>query len=131
MLRVSNTIIFWMKNCKYKNVKFTISFSGLSPTAASVSRLIKSGLTVTEIYTQYVSVMDELASEKQESARLKSYITQIVHEIEEKGPLLKKQREDYENALETVSELTKRNDELVMEIQNLRETCLECKRLEG
>lgn len=104
---------------------------GLSPTAAAASRLIKSGMTMTEIYTQYVNVMDELASEKQESARLKSYVTHIISEIEDKGPLLKKQREDYENALETVSELTKRNDELVMEIQNLRELCSECKRLEG
>lgn len=112
-------------------VKFTICVLGLSPTAASVSRLIKSGMTVTEIYNQYVSVMDELTSEKQECARLKSYITHIINEIEEKGPLLKKQREDYENALETVSELTRRNDELVMEIQNLRDTCLECRRQEG
>ena len=38
-----------------------------------------------------------------------------------KAPLLKRQREDYERALITISQLTKQTDEASMEFQQLRQ----------
>lgn len=103
----------------------------LSPSAAAASRLIKPGMSLTQIYTQYVNVSEELAHEKEECRRLNSYIQHIINEIEDKGPLLRKQREDYETALETIKEISQQNDNLVMENQNLKDETMQCKRNEG
>lgn len=106
-------------------------FVDLSPGAAAAANLLKSGMSLTGIYNKYVEVAEELATQKAESARVKAYLAEIVEELEAKGPYLRKQREELENALETISELVKKNDELVIETQELRETVSQCKRLEG
>lgn len=72
-----------------------------------------------------------MASEKAESARIKACLTEMVQELELKGPYLRKQREDLENALDTISELVRKNDELVAETQELRDTASQCQRSEG
>ena len=80
------------------------SIECLSPSAAQASRLLKSGVTVTGIYSQMVGLGEELQAEKSETQRLNLYIEQILHEIEERAPLLKQQREDYEKAVAAVDE---------------------------
>lgn len=88
-------------------------------------------MTLTQIYSQHVTTLDDLANEKEENARLKAYINQIFQELQDKSPLLTKQREEYEKALENICELTKQNDDLIIENQQLREDNSECKRSEG
>jgi len=43
---------------------------GLSPAAAAASKLLKSGLTLTQIYSQYVAMGEELATVKEENQKL-------------------------------------------------------------
>ncbi|RKP05362.1 hypothetical protein THASP1DRAFT_32796 [Thamnocephalis sphaerospora] len=69
----------------------------LSPTAAAVTRMQKSGKSFTEIYADYVRVQDELVVERQEKERLTESLTQILQEIEERAPQLQRQREEYES----------------------------------
>lgn len=109
----------------------SVNLLGISPTAAAASKFIKSGMSLTQIYAQYITVADELTNEKEENAKLKSYMDQVLQEIQDKAPLLIKQREELEKALETVSELTKRNDNLINENQLLTEEHTVCKRVEG
>lgn len=78
-----------------------------------------------------MEVAEELATEKAETARMKAHITEMIQSLQENGPFLRKQREDLENAFDTIAELVKKNDELVAEIQDLRETTSECRRSEG
>ena len=78
----------------------------LSPSAAQASRLLKSGVTLTGIYSQMVSLSEELAMEKEENKRLNEYMDQILAEIEERAPILRQQREDYEHAMSAVGGLT-------------------------
>ncbi|KAJ8928669.1 hypothetical protein NQ314_018763 [Rhamnusium bicolor] len=104
---------------------------GLSPTAATASKLIKSGMSYSEVYSRYVSVSEQYSSKEEECARLNNYITCIVREIEEKGPLIKKLRQDYSNTLDANDALKASNDSLLNEVQQLREANSECKRLEG
>ena len=78
----------------------------LSPSAAQASRLLKSGVTLTGIYSQMVSLSEELAGEKEENKRLNNYMDQILVEIEERAPILRQQREDYEQAMAAVGGLT-------------------------
>ncbi|KAK2186358.1 hypothetical protein NP493_203g01012 [Ridgeia piscesae] len=61
----------------------------LSPSAAAASRLLKSGMTLTQ-------------------------------EIEEKAPIMKAQREDYEHALQAVSQLTQQLNSAMLETEKLR-----------
>ncbi|XP_020609857.1 nucleoprotein TPR-like isoform X1 [Orbicella faveolata] len=89
--------------------------STLSPTAALTSSYMKSGMTLTQIYSQYVEVQDALQQEKTENTRLKMYLDQILKEIEEKAPVLLQQKRDYEQALHSVDKLTKRLDVALME----------------
>lgn len=103
----------------------------MSPVASTTSRFIKSGMSLTQIYNQYVTVSDELAAEREETKRLNTLIEHIVTEIEEKSPLLKKQREDYEAAMDTVEELNKRHELMILDMQQLKEDAHNCKRNEG
>ncbi|GLV34014.1 Megator [Carabus blaptoides fortunei] len=103
----------------------------LSPSAASASRMLKSGPSVTQIYSQLITVTDELNMEKEENRRLNSYIGKIVQEFEDKTPMLQKEREDYEQALETIAELTKHNENMIVECHRLRDECSDAKKSES
>ena len=104
------------------------SIECLSPSAAQASRLLKSGITVTGIYSQMVTLGEELAGEKAESQRLNLYIKQILHEIEEKAPLLKQQREDYEKAVAAVGGLTENLESAREEVELRRGETKEARR---
>ncbi|XP_031346932.1 nucleoprotein TPR-like isoform X1 [Photinus pyralis] len=121
-LEVSNELF---NACKDENLQKEIE--EISPSAAAASRLIKPGMSLTQIYTQYVNVSNELITQKEECARLQSYIQHIINELEDKGPLLKKQREDYETAMENLKEVTDNNYALSVECQQYREETLQAK----
>ncbi|KAF5304003.1 hypothetical protein FQA39_LY01788 [Lamprigera yunnana] len=116
------------KNFKDENIEKNMA--EISPSAAAVSKLVNAGMSLTQIYTKYVNTSNELTAQKEECARLNSYIEHIIREIEEKGPLLKKQREDYETALENIKHITETNYSLTMECQQIREDSLQYKRTE-
>ncbi|KAG5900656.1 hypothetical protein JTB14_005927 [Gonioctena quinquepunctata] len=88
-------------------------------------------MSYSEVYSRYVSVSEQLTNKEEECARLNNYITCIVREIEEKGPLIKKLRQDYSNTLDANDALKDANETLLNEVQQLREANAECKRLGG
>lgn len=94
----------------------------LAPTAAIASRVLRKGLSLTQIYTQLVDVTNELTSEREENERLKSQMDVILRELEDKAPVLQQQREDYETAMTNIATLTSRLDELLVENHKLQET---------
>uniref|UniRef100_A0A2A4JSC9 Nucleoprotein TPR n=1 Tax=Heliothis virescens TaxID=7102 RepID=A0A2A4JSC9_HELVI len=98
-----------------------IALSDLAPSAATASKLLKSGMSLTQIYSQLVKVTDELAQEKEENRRLNVTINTIVQELEEKAPLLQKQKIEYEEALESNTALSQQIDSLVIECNRLRD----------
>nr|XP_002734339.1 PREDICTED: nucleoprotein TPR-like [Saccoglossus kowalevskii] len=102
--------------------------STLSPTAAAASSLLKSGMTLTQMYSAYVESSDDLQLEKEENRRLNMYLDQILKEIEEKAPVLQKQREDYEKSLQTIDQLSRRLDGAMLECEKLRVTADESER---
>eukprot|EP00092_Neocalanus_flemingeri_P000848 GFUD01000905.1.p1 GENE.GFUD01000905.1~~GFUD01000905.1.p1 ORF type:complete len:1977 (-),score=934.20 GFUD01000905.1:29-5959(-) len=104
------------------------SIESLSPSAAHAARLLKSGLTVTGIYSQMVGLGDELAKEKQETGRLNMYIQQILEEVESRAPQLKKQREDYEKVMAAVGGLTDNLESAREEVELRRSEAEESRR---
>ncbi|XP_011866769.1 PREDICTED: nucleoprotein TPR [Vollenhovia emeryi] len=101
----------------------------LAPTAAITSRVLRKGLSLTQIYTQLVDVTNELTLEREENERLKSQMEVILRELEQKAPLLQQQRQDYETAMANIASLTNRLDELLAENQRLHENSDEANRL--
>jgi nucleoprotein TPR len=65
-------------------------------------------LTATALYSRVVVAEGALAKEKDESNKLRTYLGQILHEIENKAPLIAQQRRDYERALIAHEELSRR-----------------------
>ncbi|KAK3089218.1 hypothetical protein FSP39_001828 [Pinctada imbricata] len=92
----------------------------LFPTAAATSKLLKSGMTLTQIYNEYVQASEALLLEKEENQRLNQDLNDIIAEIEEKAPILRKQKEDYENAVHSVEQLSKQLDAAMLDCQNYR-----------
>lgn len=92
----------------------------LSPAAAVASRLLKSGMTLTQIYSEYVNLSESLQAEKTENERLKSYLGELVGEIEEKAPILNRQKHEYEEALKTINNLTNQLENSMMDYEVLK-----------
>lgn len=103
----------------------------MMPIAASTSKLLKSGMTLTQIYNEYVQATEALEMERIDNKRLNQYLEQILQEIEEKAPIVKKQREDYENSLKTITSMTKHHEVVMQEFDQLRLKADDCKRRSG
>ena len=104
------------------------SIESLSPSAAHASRLLKSGLTVTGIYSQMVNMGEELQKEKQETERLNLYVQQILEEVESRAPQLRRQREEYERLAASVGGLTENLESAREEVELRRSEAGEAKR---
>ena len=79
-----------------------------SPSAASLAlKLQKSGgRSYTEIYTSYIKMQEALTLEKAESHRLSGCLNQILAEIQDRAPLLREQRAEYDRAIGENNELS-------------------------
>lgn len=84
----------------------------LSPAAAAASKLIKGGLSLTQVYSQLVSCQEELLNKEDENRRLNTYLEQILMDIEQRAPALKRQRDEYERAVQTVGQMTEQIEQL-------------------
>nr|CAD7402112.1 unnamed protein product [Timema cristinae] len=115
-----------LKSAQHENLERTIE--SMSPAAAAASRMIKSGLTVTQIYSQYVSASDELLLTKEENKRLNHFINTIIEDIEEKAPYLKKQKEDYARTLLQVESAKTNMDAMLAELQKVTDEGNEAKK---
>ncbi len=62
---------------------------------------------------------ENLQNEKNENQRLTAYITEMIKEIEEKAPILKRQKLEYEESVKTVSTLTTQLENSMMVIMIL------------
>jgi len=50
----------------------------LSPAAAIASKLVKSGMSLTQVYTQLVACEEELIATREEKDRLNTYVESLV-----------------------------------------------------
>uniref|UniRef100_A0A8C2I966 Nucleoprotein TPR n=1 Tax=Cyprinus carpio TaxID=7962 RepID=A0A8C2I966_CYPCA len=92
----------------------------MSPTAAAVAKIIKPGMKLTELYAAYVETQEQLQREKLETKRLHKYLDDIVQEMEAKAPILKRQREEYERMQKSVSSLSAKLEQAVVEVHRLQ-----------
>ncbi|KAK4056430.1 Protein mlp1 [Microbotryomycetes sp. JL221] len=68
----------------------------LSPAAQLAVRGQRGGRSYAEVYSEYIRMEEELIKERAETKRLSDCLAQILGDIEERAPLLKEQRLEYE-----------------------------------
>ncbi|KAF8776767.1 Nucleoprotein TPR-like protein [Argiope bruennichi] len=73
------------------------------PVAAATSKVLHSGITLTELYVEYTRLQEELQSQKNENANLTRELKQIITEIEEKTPIINQRMQEYNKLNETIS----------------------------
>lgn len=84
----------------------------IAPSAAASSKLIKSKMTLTEIYTLYVKTAEELRKKERDNANLQHQLNEIVKEIEERAPEIDQRNIEYDK-------LTDANVQLQEQLENL------------
>ncbi|XP_014090746.1 nucleoprotein TPR [Bactrocera oleae] len=89
------------------------AISKLAPSAAIASKLIRTDMSLTELYSLYVKSSEELELQKRENARLNLQLKTILQELSENAPVIKKQELEYEKLIETNNILAHQRDELL------------------
>lgn len=112
-----------LKELKDESVESAIS--KLAPTAAVASRLIRSDMSLTELYSLYVKTSEESEMQKRELARLNLQLKTILSELNENAPMVKKQELEYEKLLETNNILAQQRDEMLAKKTDLEELLVE------
>ncbi|XP_051768515.1 nucleoprotein TPR-like [Ctenopharyngodon idella] len=94
--------------------------TNLSPTAAAVAKIVKPGMKLMELYNAFVEAQDQLHLEKLESKRVNKVLDEIVLEVETKAPILKRQREEYENMQKSMTSLCAKLEQAMKEVHRLQ-----------
>uniref|UniRef100_A0A4W5PJ12 Nucleoprotein TPR n=1 Tax=Hucho hucho TaxID=62062 RepID=A0A4W5PJ12_9TELE len=92
----------------------------MSPTAVAVAKIVKPGMKLTELYTAYVETQEALQLERVENKRVNKYLDDIVQEVEAKGPILKRQRDEHERMQKSVASLSAKLEQAVKEVHRLQ-----------
>ncbi|XP_068148137.1 LOW QUALITY PROTEIN: nucleoprotein TPR [Drosophila tropicalis] len=85
----------------------------IAPSAAVASRLLKSDLSLTELYSMYAKSQEDLELKNRENAQLKLQIKSILEEISENVPRFEKQTENLHKLSESNDVLIQQRDELM------------------
>ncbi|KAH8284859.1 hypothetical protein KR054_001927 [Drosophila jambulina] len=84
----------------------------LAPSAAVASRLMRSDMSLTELYAMYAKTSEELEVRNRENAQLTLQIKSILEEVSESAPLVQKQGNDHQKLTEAHALLTEQRDQL-------------------
>lgn len=87
----------------------------VAPSAAATSKIIKSNMTLTEIYTEYVKAVENLRAEQRETAKLRIQMKEILQEIEERAPEINKRNIEYDKLVEANAQIREQLDNLITE----------------
>jgi nucleoprotein TPR len=122
-----------LKAAQQENID--IAVEKLCPAAATTSKLIKSGKSLTEIYSLYVNTTEELTRVKKEHEQMKLRFSEVLQEIQEKAPIIQRTQIDLEKATEANGELNNQLETLIRERvdtrQQIDESMLKVKSLES
>uniref|UniRef100_A0A182NLI4 Nucleoprotein TPR n=1 Tax=Anopheles dirus TaxID=7168 RepID=A0A182NLI4_9DIPT len=92
----------------------------LAPTAAATSRMIKTGMSLTEVYTQYVRTMESLQQEQKENSKLKLQLHNILQELERSAPEIARQQTENQNLKDANEEFTHQLHKMMSENGEMR-----------
>ena len=80
----------------------------MSPTAALASKLQRSGMSFTQIYTELARTQEELRRERLETQRLGQVLENMFEDLRARQPVLQAQREETDRLREDLQEMSER-----------------------
>lgn len=107
-----------LKAAQQENID--IAVEKLCPAAATTSKLIRSGKSLTEIYTLYVNTSEELQSVRKDYEQLKLRFSEVLQEIQEKAPIIQRTEIELEKATEANAELSHQLENMIRERVDVR-----------
>ncbi|XP_033959662.1 LOW QUALITY PROTEIN: nucleoprotein TPR [Pseudochaenichthys georgianus] len=99
----------------------------MCPSAANIAAIVKPGMKFFDLYNAYAECQTHLQLEKQETCRVNRVLDEIVMEVESKGPVLKRQREEYESMQRSMASLCNKLEQARKEIYSLQKEKEEAK----
>ncbi|XP_061587970.1 nucleoprotein TPR-like isoform X2 [Cololabis saira] len=99
----------------------------LCPSAAAIAAIVKPGMKFFDLYNAYAECQTQLQLEKHETGRVSKVLDEIVHEVESKAPVLKRQREEYESMHRSMASLCNKLEQARSEIYSLQKEKEEAK----
>lgn len=102
-----------LKTAQEENLEHVIE--RVAPSAAATSKILKSNMTLTEIYSEYVKATEGLRSEQRENAKLKIQMKEILQEIEERAPAINKQQIENDKLVEANAQIREQLDNMITE----------------
>lgn len=97
------------------------------PSANAMNRRLKSGLTFTEICTQYFNLVEQIKIKDQDCNNLKLQFETVYRDIQEKAPEIERLQIDYKKAVELNKELTNKIDTYISERVVSRDELANCR----
>ena len=79
------------------------------------------GLSITEMYDKVVHLEKDLHQERLRRKEMETYMNQMLKDIEQKAPIIAKQRRDYQRIVQSHTELTGKLDAVVVENGQLKQ----------
>lgn len=67
----------------------------LSPSAHVISKVQSSGMSLTELYSEYLSTKQDLEHERRKNSKIQKSFDDLIHELETRAPQLQEQREEF------------------------------------
>nr|VZH89335.1 unnamed protein product [Spirometra erinaceieuropaei] len=137
LLEKNNTLTLELNSAKEIVEKFRIQglsedeLRKLNPAVATTIASLKRGRSLTQIYSDYVQVVEERDMLKLDKERLTEHVREMVAQLEEKGPLLRSQQEAFIKSKSRVEELEHELSVLQNDCKELRENCEDYKRRSG
>ncbi|KAL7060711.1 hypothetical protein AAHC03_09416 [Spirometra sp. Aus1] len=137
LLEKNNTLTLELNSAKEIVEKFRIQglsedeLRKLNPAVATTIASLKRGRSLTQIYSDYVQVVEERDMLKLDKERLTEHVREMVAQLEEKGPLLRSQQEAFIKSKSRVEELEHEFSVLQNDCKELRENCEDYKRRSG
>ncbi|KAK6516465.1 hypothetical protein TWF506_006371 [Arthrobotrys conoides] len=99
----------------------------VSPAAHAIVMSQKSGMSLTEVYTDYAAVKRELEAANNRNQRLQESFDELIHELEDKGPEFENQKAELDRAAEEIvilsellEEANKNNERGTKELKSLK-----------
>lgn len=99
----------------------------MCPSAAAIAAIVKPGMKFFDLYNAYSECQTKLQLEKQETRRVNRVLDEIIHEVESKAPILKRQREEYESMHRSMASLWNKLEQARSEIYSLQKEKEEAK----
>ncbi|OON19548.1 M protein repeat protein [Opisthorchis viverrini] len=103
----------------------------LNPAVAATLSALKRGHSLTQLYTDYVQIVEDRDQLRLDKQRLTEYVKQLVDDVKEKAPMLREQQEKYKRMKDEIKDLTAQLQSVTGKLEESNNQRLELQRRAG